>query len=101
MSIFSQKKPEPKRDDHFESTDSASQEQEARAVPLEISPYDNELLLRGRIGVSAGGSAPEEAKNEKKEAPKDKETKHYDIIETEYAQIMKIHINNNFETVEE
>lgn len=97
MSIFSQKKPETaKKDDRFQSEVSAPK-QEARPIPLEISPYNNELLLRGRIGVSAGMSAPKKEKEEKKETqPEDLDVQH-DIIETEYAQVMKININNKFE----
>lgn len=89
-------------------------ESEENTDLVEISPYENELLLRGKIGVSAGKpqaqpQKKEEEKEEKEEKTKtqkkasqsEKPKKKYDILEREHAQIMKININNKLNAPKE
>ena len=63
----------------------------------EISPYDNELLLRGKIGMSTGSPAPEKPEKEEKKPEKPKEDSHADKIDSEQAQVMKINLNKKLD----
>lgn len=96
MSIFSKKPAEPK-DDSFQTKHSPvlNVPKGTKQAPFEsISSYQNELLLRGKIGMEPGVIAKESLKIEALSAKSDiinSET------ETEYAQVMKININQKFD----
>ncbi len=94
MSIFSKKKPPP--DDSFQKTHAPAfvgRKPSDKALLDAISPYQNELLLRGKIGMEPGVVKKDSVKPDTKD---DKSDTMNQEPETEYAQIMKININQKF-----
>ena len=102
LNIFKKKKkqeekPEASESDSFQAAEPAPPETPTKPLPKpsakEVSHYQNELLLRGKIGMSTG--SPEEKKPEKP-----KEDSHSDKIDSEQAQVIKININKKLDNQE-
>jgi hypothetical protein len=115
LNIFKKKKKQEEKqpkilgDDSFQATaEPALSETPATPLPgpsiKEVIQYKNEILLRGKIGMSTGSSAAEkpEKKSEKEEKKTEKpiEDSHADKIDSEHAQVMKINLNKKLENQE-
>jgi hypothetical protein len=66
--------------------------------------YDNEILLRGRIGLSTGmakakpeDKAKEDRAKEDKPAEEPTEEPKHDTLESEYSQQLRLKINKEFD----
>ena len=106
LSVFKKKKkqeesPAASGNDSFQAAELSHSEAPVRpqAEPSvkEVSKYKNELLLRGKIGMSTGSSAPEKPKKEEKPPEKPTEDPHADKIDSERAQVMKINLNKKLD----
>lgn len=96
MSIFSKKKEKKPKDDSFQAERPSGFVTPKSTVqsPFDaISPYHNELLLRGKIGMSTG--VPEKKPTETDIIDNKSDTINLEP-ETEYAQVMKINIDQKF-----
>ncbi len=107
---FLGKKKEPEETPKEDGFQAAPAEALQESVPSRLAPavaadaeqkYDNEILLRGRIGLSTGASKPEAKKAEDKPEDKPdeeaKEEPEHDTLESEYAQQMRLKINKEFD----
>ncbi len=59
--------------------------------------YNNEILLRGRIGLSTGVAKPSAKKPEDKPDEEIKEEPTHDTLESEYSQQLRLKINKEFD----
>ena len=97
--------PKNKGGDSFQAADTEPSPVQAPVIgPGEpVADYDNEILLRGHIGESAGSDAQEEPEKEKEPKKKDdedksepEEKKKAPKPQSEYAQAMRTKIEKEF-----
>lgn len=108
LNIFKKKKKQQEEEpansgsDTFQAPEPSSLPKASPKAPAEpsvkeISPYDNELLLRGKIGMSTGSPALEKPEKDEKLSKEPIKTTSPDKIETEQAQVMKINLNKKLD----